>query len=49
MEDNLENMLQDYIKKKQNFSENEIKNYVYQIFKGLAIVHKKSIHFSKAT
>lgn len=42
MSDNLENMLQNYIKTKQDFTEKSIKSYVYQIFKGLAVVHKKS-------
>ena len=42
MEENLENMIQEKVKNLQNFSEFEIKLYIYQILKGLEYIHAKS-------
>lgn len=42
MEENLENMIQEKVKNLQNFSEFEIKLYIYQILKGLEYIHSKS-------
>ncbi len=42
MQDNLENMIQDKANKMQNFTEFEVKLYIFQIFKGLEYIHSKS-------
>ena len=45
MDDNLEAMIQKKIREVQNFTEMEIKLYVFQIFKGLEFIHSKSRGF----
>lgn len=45
MEDNLENMIQEKINQLANFSESEVKLYVFQILKGLEYIHSKSTLF----
>lgn len=42
MEDNLEHMIQEKITNAQNFSEFEIKLFIFQILKGLEYIHAKS-------
>eukprot|EP01016_Furgasonia_blochmanni_P047420 TRINITY_DN6968_c0_g1_i2.p1 TRINITY_DN6968_c0_g1~~TRINITY_DN6968_c0_g1_i2.p1 ORF type:complete len:312 (+),score=33.15 TRINITY_DN6968_c0_g1_i2:54-989(+) len=43
MADNLENMICSYAKHKRLFSEQQIKDYSYQILKGLEYIHSKNI------
>ena len=42
MEDNLENMIQQRLKKQLYFSQVEIKFFIYQVLKGLEYIHSKS-------
>ena len=43
MEDNLENMVQQRLKKQLYFSQWEVKFYIFQLIKGLEYIHSKSI------
>jgi serine/threonine protein kinase len=43
MEDNLENMIQQRLKKQLYFSQWEVKFYIFQLLKGLEYIHTKSI------